>query len=114
MGLLEQQAFSTGQWHMMELTVCHFKYIILEVPILNHSTLKFYYSVAGMATRLHATWSGVQIYVHPGSGPIQPPMQWVAGVQQFGHATDHSTPPKTQLKNNGATPLLAYMPSRHR
>jgi len=95
---------------MIELTAGEFKYIIQEVPILNHSTLKFYYSVVGMATRLHARRSGV----HPGSGPIQPPMQWVAGVQHFGHATDHSTPSRTQLKNNGPIPLLAYMPSRRR
>lgn len=52
-----------------------------------------------MATRLHVRWYGVQIYVRPGSGHIQLPTQWIAGVEHFGHATDHSTPSRTQVKN---------------
>jgi hypothetical protein len=52
-----------------------------------------------MATRLHVRWSGVQFYAHTGSWPIQPPIQWIAQVEHFGRATDHTTPFRTQVKN---------------
>jgi hypothetical protein len=32
-------------------------------------------------------------------GPTQPPLQWVPGVEEVGHETDHSHPSSAEVKN---------------
>jgi len=35
----------------------------------------------------------------PGLGLIQPPIQWLPGVEQVGWEADHSPPPSAEVKN---------------
>jgi hypothetical protein len=55
--------------------------------------------------------------VQTGSGPTQPPIQWVPGlfplgVKWQGPETDHSPPSGAKVKNGGPVRLLSHTSSR--